>query len=100
MKLAGMALMASIAWLPVAVQAASVAGSGPALAPVVRVADKLVDLNSATAADLVKLPGVGIAYASKIIAGRPYAGKNQLVSKGIVPQSVYDKFSALVIAKQ
>jgi competence protein ComEA len=59
-----------------------------------------LDINSASKAELATLTGIGDAYSQKIIDGRPYATKNQLVSKKILPQATYDKIKDQIIAKQ
>jgi DNA uptake protein ComE-like DNA-binding protein len=59
-----------------------------------------LDINTATAAQLKALPGVGNAYADRIIKGRPYTAKNQLVSRGVLPQDAYLKIQGMIIARR
>ena len=90
--------------LPVVAQTSSPSKS-PATAPSATTAKsqptgQLVDINSASAEELDKLPGVGPARAKAIIANRPYGGKDDLNNRKIIPPNVYNQIKDKIIARQ
>ena len=82
---------------PAAPQEAGKTGAAAKKAPAKA---ELVDINSASKAELKKLPGVRDAEADKIVAGRPYLSKAHLVTRNIISQEVYDGIRTLIVAKQ
>jgi len=70
----------------------------PAAPPAAHAA--LLDINTATPEQLLALPGMGQAYVQRVISGRPYTAKNQLVSRGILPETAYEKIAQRIVAKR
>jgi competence protein ComEA len=79
-------------------QAAQTAGPQQTIAEKIAASKELLDINTATAAQLIALPGMGEAYAARIIAGRPYTAKNQLTMRGILPVAAYEQIKPLIVA--
>ena len=95
MTLAAVALLGSLSTARAAAPQASPKAPAAAAA-----ATDLLDINSATKDQLDALPGIGAVYSQKIIDGRPYKAKTDLVRKKILPQATYDKIKDKIIAKQ
>ena len=92
--------MLSLGSAPASAQKASTGKTTTASSAKTPAKTALLDINSATKQELTALPGIGDVYSQKIIDGRPYARKDQLVSKNIVPQATYEKIKGQIIAKQ
>ncbi|MFC6646563.1 ComEA family DNA-binding protein [Granulicella cerasi] len=63
-----------------------------------QLSDGKLDLNTASPQQLAGLPGMGKEYVRRVIAGRPYTAKNQLVTRGVLPQQEYLRIADLVVA--
>ena len=66
--------------------------------PAAATATDKIDINTATVDQLKAFPGIGDAYAKRIIDGRPYTAKNQLLTRGILPEATYNKIKDQIIA--
>ncbi|HEY2039828.1 MAG TPA: helix-hairpin-helix domain-containing protein [Edaphobacter sp.] len=95
-KLLAAALLFSVTPVLTPAQAPKAQTSKPAAATAATAAP--LDINTATPDQLKAFPGIGDAYSKRIIDGRPYTAKNQLVTRGILPQATYNKIKDQIIA--
>jgi competence protein ComEA len=79
---------------------AAPAKAAKAAKPAAAASTSLLDINTATADQLKAFPGIGDAYSKRIIDGRPYTAKNQLLSRGILPEATYNKIKDQIIASK
>ena len=84
--------------LPLFPSTVTVSSAGPPRPPT-DVPD-LFDINTATTEQLMALPGIGEAYSEKIIKGRPYARKDELVQKKVLPRATYEGIKYKSVARQ
>ncbi len=83
----------------VATQAAPAAQpKQPTVAEKIAASKALLDINTATGAQLKALPGMGDEYVRRVIAGRPYTAKNQLATRGVLPRAEYEQIRELIVA--
>ena len=92
--------LAAFAWGQSAAPAPKGSGSQFPATSSATAASAPVDINSASMGELKSIPGIGDAYANKIMGGRPYKTKAQLKSRNILPDAVYEKVKDRIVAKQ
>ena len=106
MKMGRLGIVATVAAmlaLPAAAQTSHVTPATPmstTVRPAAPASSSIVDINSASAVDLDKLPGIGKSRAEAIVKNRPYKGKDELLSRHIIPSNVYNGIKDKIIARQ